>query len=79
MEYSGYYIQQTPKGFEVYRSRASWVDLEEPLYIGKSIQDAGDWIDSHCYGEESEKYREEEEYYRSRGYRVVGCMPRDKD
>lgn len=45
VEYKGYYIEETLRGFEIYPSYSSWAEGKDPLHIAHSLSEAESWID----------------------------------
>lgn len=66
MNYKGYSIQQTSKGFEIYSSHESWLHCDEPVHCASSLGEAKSWIDGEHTTENFDpgKYKDIETLYR---------------
>lgn len=45
MIYKGYYIEETPTGYNIYASYEDWRDSEEPMHTAASFSEAEQWVD----------------------------------
>lgn len=48
--YKDFYIEETPKGVNVYQSYDAWVNGEQPIHQAETVQDAESWIDQELEG-----------------------------
>jgi len=45
MEYRSYLVEATPIGYNIYRSYDAWRDMETPVCVAGSMEEAQRWID----------------------------------
>lgn len=49
--YRDFYVEEIPKGINVYHSYDAWVNGEQPIHQAETVQDAESWIDQELEGE----------------------------